>query len=88
MNLIFFFRFVIVKVYPSQATLSPEVTSKAVPNEEVSTPKKYKEGVIDVKTLTNELAAALLEIGAKDDLVKQHSKVAEEAVEGIYPLQL
>ncbi|XP_058731116.1 filament-like plant protein [Vicia villosa] len=75
-------RFSDEQVYPSQATLSPEVTSKAAPNEEVSTPKKYKEGVIDVKTLTNELAAALLEIGAKEDLVKQHSKVAEEAVEG------
>ncbi|KAI5384115.1 filament-like plant protein [Lathyrus oleraceus] len=70
------------QVYPSQATLSPEVTSKVAPNEEVSTPKKYKEGVIDMKTLTNELAAALLDISAKEDLVKQHSKVAEEAVEG------
>ncbi|GAU25408.1 hypothetical protein TSUD_70600 [Trifolium subterraneum] len=68
--------------YPSQATLSPEVTSKAAPNEEVSTPKKYKEDFIDVKTLTNELAAALLDISAKEDLVKQHSKVAEEAVSG------
>ncbi|CAK8579029.1 unnamed protein product [Lathyrus sativus] len=70
------------QVYLSQATLSPEVTSKAASIEEVSTPKKYKEGVIDVKTLTNELAAALLDISAKEDLVKQHSKVAEEAVEG------
>ncbi|WJX47810.1 hypothetical protein P8452_34457 [Trifolium repens] len=68
--------------YPSQATLSPEVTSKAAPNEEVSTPKKYKDDFIDVKTLTNELAAALLDISAKEDLVKQHSKVAEEAVSG------
>ncbi|WJX53770.1 hypothetical protein P8452_39728 [Trifolium repens] len=68
--------------YPSQATLSPEVTSKAAPNEEVTTPKKYKEDFIDVKTLTNELAAALLDISAKEDLVKQHSKVAEEAVSG------
>lgn len=83
---VFFPHVVTVKVYPSQATLSPEVTSKVAPNEEVSTPKKYKEGVIDVKTLTNELAAALLDISAKEDLVKQHSKVAEEAVEGIYCL--
>ncbi|WJX53769.1 hypothetical protein P8452_39728 [Trifolium repens] len=70
------------QAYPSQATLSPEVTSKAAPNEEVTTPKKYKEDFIDVKTLTNELAAALLDISAKEDLVKQHSKVAEEAVSG------
>jgi hypothetical protein len=73
-----------VKAYPSQVTLSPEVTSKAAPNEEVTTPKKYKEDSIDVKTLTNELAAALLDISAKEDLVKQHSKVAEEAVSGIF----
>lgn len=70
------------QAYPSQATLSPEVTSKAAPNEEVSSPKKYKDDFIDVKTLTNELAAALLDISAKEDLVKQHSKVAEEAVSG------
>lgn len=75
-------RFSDEQVYPIQATLSPEVTSKPAPNEEVSTPKKYKEEGIDVKTLTNELAAALLEISAKEDMVKQHSKVAEEAVSG------
>lgn len=87
-NLIFFsFHAVIVKVYPIQATLSPEVTSKPAPNEEVSTPKKYNEEGIDVKTLTNELAAALLEISAKEDMVKQHSKVAEEAISGIYCLE-
>jgi len=36
-----------------------------------------------VKTLTEKLSAALLNISAKDDLVKQHAKVAEEAVSGI-----
>lgn len=75
-------RFSDEQVYPIQATLSPEVTSKLAPNEEVSTPKKYNEEGIDVKTLTNELAAALLEISAKEDMVKQHSKVAEEAISG------
>ncbi|XP_027341925.1 filament-like plant protein 3 isoform X1 [Abrus precatorius] len=70
------------QVYPAQAALSPEVTSKAVPNEEeISTPKKSKE-VSDVKILTDKLAAALLNISAKEDLVKQHAKVAEEAVTG------
>ncbi|TKY60469.1 Filament plant protein 3 [Spatholobus suberectus] len=69
-------------VYPTQAALSPEVTSKAAPNEEVSPPKKSKEEVTDVKILTDKLAAALLNISAKEDLVKQHSKVAEEAVSG------
>ncbi|KAK7247618.1 hypothetical protein RIF29_42504 [Crotalaria pallida] len=61
------------QVYPTQGTMSPEVTSKAAPNEEQ---------VIDVKTLTDKLAAAILNISAKEELVKQHSKVAEEAVSG------
>ena len=74
----------VVKVYPTQAGFSPEVTSKAAPNEEVSTPKKSKEEDTDVKIITDKLATALLTISAKEDLVKQHSKVAEEAVSGIY----
>lgn len=69
------------QVYSTQAALSPEVTSKAESNE-VSTPKKSKEEVADVKILTDKLAAALLNISAKEDLVKQHAKVAEEAVSG------
>ncbi|CAI9287376.1 unnamed protein product [Lactuca saligna] len=36
-----------------------------------------------VKTLSQKLSAALLNINSKEDLVKHHSKVAEEAVEGI-----
>lgn len=36
-----------------------------------------------MKTLTEKLSAALLNISAKEDLVKQHAKVAEEAVSGI-----
>ncbi|XP_072981299.1 filament-like plant protein 3 [Typha angustifolia] len=35
-----------------------------------------------VKSLSEKLSAALFNLSAKDDLVKQHSKVAEEAVEG------
>lgn len=35
-----------------------------------------------MKSLTEKLSAALLSINAKDDLVKQHAKVAEEAVSG------
>ena len=41
-----------------------------------------------MKTLTDKLAAALLNTSAKEDLVKQHAKVAEEAVSGIYCLAL
>jgi hypothetical protein len=33
--------------------------------------------------LTDKLSAALVNVSAKDDLVKQHVKVAEEAVAGI-----
>lgn len=36
-----------------------------------------------MKTLTEKLSAALLNIRAKEDLVKQNAKVAEEAVSGI-----
>ncbi|KAF7840157.1 filament-like plant protein 3 [Senna tora] len=57
---------------PTQTTLSPEVTSKAAPIEEIT----------DVKILAEKLSAALLNISAKEDLVKQHAKVAEEAVSG------
>ncbi|KAK7399340.1 hypothetical protein VNO78_10522 [Psophocarpus tetragonolobus] len=75
-------RFSDEQVYPTQAAFSPEVTSKVAPNEEVSTPKKSKEEDSDVKILTDKLAAALLNISEKEDLVKQHAKVAEEAVSG------
>ncbi|KAM7523505.1 hypothetical protein LguiA_013407 [Lonicera macranthoides] len=68
-------RFYDDQVYSSHHTQSPEVTSKAVPIDE--------EEINDsVKALTEKLSAALLHISAKEDLVKQHSKVAEEAVSG------
>ncbi|KAK6923697.1 Filament-like plant protein [Dillenia turbinata] len=55
-------------------TQSPEITSKASPvNEEFND---------DVKILKDKLSVALLNISAKEDLVKQHAKVAEEAVSG------
>lgn len=64
------------KAYPPQSTQSPEVTSKAASNnEEVNE---------SVKILSEKLSAALLNISAKEDLVKQHAKVAEEAVSGIH----
>lgn len=39
-------------------------------------------------TLTEKLSAALLEISAKEDLVKQNAKVAEDAVSGICCLNI
>lgn len=53
-------------------------------NEKVS-PKVKDDDVQDsVKSLNEKLSAALLTINAKEDLVKQHTRVAEEAVAGIY----
>ncbi|GMY12581.1 filament-like plant protein 3 [Fagus crenata] len=67
-------RFSDEQAYPGQSTQSPEVTSKAALVDE--------EANDSVKTLTEKLSAALLNISAKEDLVKQHAKVAEEAVSG------
>ncbi|KAL6992989.1 hypothetical protein U1Q18_011104 [Sarracenia purpurea var. burkii] len=55
-------------------THSPEVTSKSIPTDE--------ELNDSAKTLTEKLSAALVNIRAKENLVKQHAKVAEEAVSG------
>lgn len=53
---------------------SPEVTSKTVPTDE-----ELNE---TAKTLSAKLSEALVNIREKEDLVKQHAKVAEEAVSG------
>ncbi|KAJ8773370.1 hypothetical protein K2173_028547 [Erythroxylum novogranatense] len=53
---------------------SPEVTSKTVASDD--------DAVDSIKILTEKLSAALKNVSAKDDLVKQHTKVAEEAVAG------
>ncbi|KAL4290896.1 hypothetical protein GQ457_14G002700 [Hibiscus cannabinus] len=52
---------------------SVEVTSKTVAVDEENN---------NVRSLTEKLSAALMNISAKEDLVKQHAKVAEEAVSG------
>ncbi|KAL3322620.1 hypothetical protein AABB24_039958 [Solanum stoloniferum] len=52
---------------------SPEVTSKTAPTKEINE---------TVKTLSAKLSEALENIREKEDLVKQHAKVAEEAVSG------
>ncbi|KAF5457910.1 hypothetical protein F2P56_021982 [Juglans regia] len=67
-------RFSDEQAYPTQSTQSPDVTSRAASNDE--------EVNDSLKTLTEKLSAALLNISAKEDLVKQHAKVAEEAVSG------
>ncbi|XP_075081034.1 filament-like plant protein 3 isoform X2 [Nicotiana tabacum] len=55
-------------------TQSPEVTSKTAPSDE--------ELSETVKTLSAKLSEALVNVREKEDLVKQHAKVAEEAVSG------
>ncbi|ONM57562.1 Filament-like plant protein 3 [Zea mays] len=54
------------------STQSPEVTSKELEDGDN----------VKVKVLSERLSSVVLDIRAKDDLVKQHSKVAEEAVLG------
>ncbi|VFQ82420.1 unnamed protein product [Cuscuta campestris] len=54
---------------------SPEVTSKSASTDD----DEVKESL---KCLTTKLSAALVNVSAKEDLVKQHAKVAEEAVAG------
>lgn len=58
-------------------TRSPEVTSQATKADDDD--DEVKESV---KSLTEKLSAALVNVSAKEDLVKQHAKVAEEAVAG------
>ncbi|CAN0892362.1 Filament-like plant protein (Fragment) [Linum grandiflorum] len=63
-----------MKASPNDESQSPEVTSKtSAADEEVNE---------TIKCLTEKLSAALVNVSQKDDLVKQHSKVAEEAVAG------
>ncbi|KAJ6825717.1 filament-like plant protein 1 [Iris pallida] len=61
---------------------SQDVSSKIGDNEVHEPNKKHDEVHETVKSLSEKLSAALLNISAKEDLVKQHSKVAEEAVSG------
>ncbi|KAG9443982.1 hypothetical protein H6P81_015322 [Aristolochia fimbriata] len=74
---------------------SPEVSSNPSGGEAIDIDKNSHEKLSDSKkplieklaadgdkTLTDKLSAALLNIRAKEDLVKQHAKVAEEAVTG------
>lgn len=63
-----------LKGSPNHDSQSPEVTSKAV-----SSGGDVNDSL---KSLTERLSAALVNVSAKEDLVKQHSKVAEEAVAG------
>ncbi|XP_010416708.1 PREDICTED: filament-like plant protein 1 isoform X3 [Camelina sativa] len=56
-----------------------EIQSSTVSLEEETENEDLKDSI---RTLTEKLSAALANVSAKDDLVKQHVKVAEEAVAG------
>lgn len=66
--------YLFLKVLLNHNIQSPEVTSKTAPTDE-----ELNE---TVKTLSAKLSEALETIREKEDLVKQHAKVAEEAVSG------
>ncbi|KAF8107652.1 hypothetical protein N665_0118s0020 [Sinapis alba] len=63
-----------------QRSHSPELISKPVTREQEE--EEEEEATADIKILTERLSAALLNVSLKDDLAKQHAKVAEEAVAG------
>ncbi|KAK4359077.1 hypothetical protein RND71_021306 [Anisodus tanguticus] len=63
-----------LKEFPDHDKQSPEVTSKSATIDDES-----KESL---RCLTEKLTAALVNVSAKEDLVKQHTKVAEEAIAG------
>jgi hypothetical protein len=59
--------------------ISPETYAHLTESEE-----KVKGLEENVKVLNEQLSAAQSEITTKDALVKQHAKVAEEAVSGVH----
>ncbi|KAM7259924.1 hypothetical protein ACFE04_015665 [Oxalis oulophora] len=63
------------QAFATHSSQSPESSSKPIHIDEQQINHR-------VKTLTEKLSAALLNISAKEDLVNQHSKVAEEAISG------
>lgn len=67
----------VCNVCETQRSQSPELISKPVTREE-------EKATSDIKTLTERLSTALLNVSLKEDLAKQHAKVAEEAVAGYF----
>ncbi|KAG6578967.1 Filament-like plant protein, partial [Cucurbita argyrosperma subsp. sororia] len=72
-----------VKSSPNHEIQSPEVTSKAVCDEDIDDDSPKPEELNNsLEGLSDRLSAALLNLKAKEDLVNQHAKVAEEAIAG------
>ncbi|XP_051215730.1 uncharacterized protein [Lolium perenne] len=55
---------------------------KSTPSPEIASKEVQDDSNVKVKVLSESLSSAVLDMRAKDALVKQHSKVAEEAVLG------
>ncbi|CAH8354711.1 unnamed protein product [Eruca vesicaria subsp. sativa] len=77
-------------VVSSQSDIQPENTMESH-DEEIKQPEEASTLEVEtenedlkdsIRTLTEKLSAALANVNAKDDLVNQHVKVAEEAVAG------
>jgi hypothetical protein len=77
-----------VKVNPDPEIGQPEACR--LPQQDVSQNVRDDNELDSVKSLSEKLSAALLTISAKEGLVKQHTKVAEEAVAGnfLFPVRL
>ncbi|KAF8103577.1 hypothetical protein N665_0188s0505 [Sinapis alba] len=71
-------------VVSSQSDIQPESTMEESHNDDdtIKQPEENEELKDSIRTLTEKLSAALANVSAKDDLVNQHVKVAEEAVAG------
>ncbi|KAK8950750.1 Filament-like plant protein 3 [Platanthera zijinensis] len=59
-----------------------ESSPNHVHSPKISSINEGKDGHETVKSLTEKLSAALLDVAAKEHLVKQHAKVTEEAISG------
>ncbi|PUZ72175.1 hypothetical protein GQ55_2G372600 [Panicum hallii var. hallii] len=70
----------------SERITGEQDTAKSSPNStqspEISSKELEEDSNVKVKVLSERLSSVVQDIRAKDDLVKQHSKVAEEAVLG------
>lgn len=73
------------EVSSNSGQIKVQGTMKSLTERSTETSSNSSENEVQetVKSLTEKLSAALLSISAKEDLVKQHSKVAEEAVSGM-----
>jgi len=68
---------------PSESLTDEQDTLKSSPKSpEVASKEAQDNSNVKVKVLSERLSSVVSDIRAKDDLVKQHSKVAEEAVLG------